>query len=44
MSIKSSNPLSIALSIFKGTGKSEQRIHPERRDWEAMTFYRRDNL
>ena len=44
MSIKSNNPLVIALNIFKGMDKSEQRGHPDRRDWEAMTFYRRDSL
>ena len=38
---KSSNPLSLALSIFKGAGKAEPRLHPNRRDWESMTFYRR---
>ncbi len=38
---KNSSPISFALSIFKGMSKSEPRVHPDRRDWESMTFYRR---
>nr|WP_321443664.1 hypothetical protein [uncultured Cohaesibacter sp.] len=38
---KTSTPLSFALNIFKNVGKSEPRVHPDRRDWESMTFYRR---
>ncbi|WP_319530016.1 hypothetical protein [uncultured Cohaesibacter sp.] len=36
-----SNPISAVLSIFKNFGHSEPRVHPNRREWEAMTFYRR---
>lgn len=40
MSVKLSSSLQSALSIFKGLGKSEPRVHPDRRDWESMRFYR----
>lgn len=40
MSVKLGSSLHSALSIFKAMGKSEPRFHPDRRDWESMTFYR----
>ncbi|WP_316860472.1 hypothetical protein [uncultured Cohaesibacter sp.] len=39
---KSKNPIFQALKIFTNLGSGETRIHPDRRDWEAMTFYRRE--
>nr|WP_320141104.1 hypothetical protein [uncultured Cohaesibacter sp.] len=36
---KSFNPFSLALKIFQNLGNSEPRIHPNPREWDAMTFY-----
>lgn len=39
MSEKSFNPFSLALKIFQNLGNTEPRIHPNPREWDAMTFY-----
>ncbi len=44
MSEKSNSPFSFALKFFQTLVSSEPRIHPNPREWDAMTFYdRRDD-
>ncbi len=41
MTEKSSNPFSFALRFFLNLGNSEPRVHPNPREWDAMTFHDR---
>ncbi|WP_319413029.1 hypothetical protein [uncultured Cohaesibacter sp.] len=41
MTEKNSNPFSFALRFFLNLGNSEPRVHPNPREWDAMTFYDR---
>nr|WP_321456017.1 hypothetical protein [uncultured Cohaesibacter sp.] len=40
---KGYNPFSFTLKFFQSLASSEPRIHPNPREWDAMTFYDRND-